>query len=183
MSDLDLRALWAVYGGAGGTWSLPMLAATVLGAGWSAAALLPLLAWSKTRRFASALTAGVVLQAVLVWALKAAIGRVRPWIALGLPAPIGTPHDPSFPSGHAAGSFCVAGFLALALPAAWPDAPGRARGVALAALLLAGLIATSRVYLGAHFPSDVLAGGLLGALVGAGAATFYRRSARRAPAQ
>jgi undecaprenyl-diphosphatase len=177
MGELDLRALWAVYGGAGGAWSVPMLAATVLGAGWSVVALLPLLAWGKTRRFASALAAGIALQAVLVWALKAAVGRVRPWVALGLPAPIGAPHDGSFPSGHAAGSFCVAAFLAVALPVAWPHAPRRARGVTVLAVLLAALVATSRVYLGAHFPSDVLAGGLLGALVGAAAAGLYRRSA------
>jgi undecaprenyl-diphosphatase len=175
MRELDLSALWAVYGGGHGAWSLPMLAATLLGEGWSAAALVPLLAWNKTRRFASALAAGIVLQAVLVWAVKAAVGRVRPWIAFGLPTPFGAPHDPSFPSGHAAGSFCVAAFLVLALPAAWPHARSRARAVALLALLLAGLVATSRVYLGVHFPSDVVAGAMLGAVVGAGAAGLYVR--------
>jgi undecaprenyl-diphosphatase len=177
MTDMDARALLAFYGGSHGAWSGPMLAATLVGEGWSAAALLPLLFWVRTRRFAAALTAGVATQAVLVWALKAAVGRVRPWIALGLPAPFGSPHDGSFPSGHAAGSFCVAAFLVLALPVAWPDARGRARTVAVLVAALAVLIAASRVYLGAHFPSDVLAGALLGALVGAVCGRLYARGA------
>jgi undecaprenyl-diphosphatase len=183
VSDLDVRTLLALYGGDHGAWSLPMLAATIVGEGWTAALLLPLLLWARTRRFAAALTLAVSVTALLVVAIKAAVGRVRPWMALGLPAPFGTPHDPSFPSGHAAGSFCVATFLALALPVAWPDARGRARAVAVFAVCLAALIAASRVYLGAHFPSDVLAGALLGALFGALAAALYaRRHPRVEPA-
>jgi undecaprenyl-diphosphatase len=175
LHDLDVRALLAVYGGAHGAWGLPMLVATVVGEGWTALALLPLLAWARTRRFATLLALGVVVQATLVWALKAAFGRVRPWIALDLAAPLGAPHDPSFPSGHAAGSFCVAAFLALALPVAWSGAPARARAVVGLVVALAALIALSRVYLGAHFPSDVLAGALLGTLIGALAGGLYVR--------
>jgi undecaprenyl-diphosphatase len=180
VSELDVRTLFAVYGGAHGALSMPMLVATLVGEGWTALALLPLLFWPRTRRFAAALTLGVAAQALLVVSIKAAVGRVRPWIALGLPAPFGMPHDPSFPSGHAAGSFCVATFLAVALPVAWPHARGRARALAVFALVLAALIAASRVYLGAHFPSDVLAGALLGALFGALAAALYARDRARA---
>jgi undecaprenyl-diphosphatase len=181
LRELDVQALFAVYGGTQGAWRGPMVAATIVGEGWSALAILPLLAWARTRRFAALLAAGVTAQAVLVWALKIAFGRVRPWIALDLAAPLGAPHDPSFPSGHAAGSFCVASFLALALPAVWPHAPLRARTLSVLVLALAGLIALSRVYLGAHFPSDVLAGALLGTLVGAAAGGLYAResAARR----
>jgi undecaprenyl-diphosphatase len=175
LRDLDVRALLAMYGGAHGAWALPMLAATVVGEGWSALALVPLLVWSRTRRFATLLALGVAAQATLVWALKAAFGRVRPWIALDLAAPLGAPHDPSFPSGHAAGSFCVAAFLALALPVAWSSARGRARVVVWLVVALAVLIALSRVYLGAHFPSDVVAGALLGTLIGVLAGGLYVR--------
>ncbi|HEY8040058.1 MAG TPA: phosphatase PAP2 family protein [Polyangiaceae bacterium] len=173
ISALDLRALLALYGGAEGAWAVPMLVLTVVFSGWLSLALVPLLWLGRTRRFALPLALGVAAQAVLVWAIKAAVGRVRPWIALGLPAPIGAPHDGSFPSGHAAGNFCVAAFLALALPAAWPDARGRARLVAVVAVGLAALVAVSRVYLGAHFPSDVVCGAALGALVGALAGKVY----------
>jgi undecaprenyl-diphosphatase len=179
MTDLDLRALFAVYGGAHGTFAALMTALTLVGEGWSALLLLPLLGYARTRRFASLLSIAIVSQAVVVWAMKAAIGRVRPWIALGLPAPVGSPHDFSFPSGHASGSFCLAAFLALALPAAWPASPRGARLVCGVAFVYAALVASSRVYLGAHFPSDVLFGAVLGAGIGAVAGVAYARYVRQ----
>jgi membrane-associated phospholipid phosphatase len=166
MGDLDARALAVVYGGAQGRWGPTMIALTWLGSGWAALALLPLLAWPRTRRFATALALAIAAQAICVWALKLVVGRVRPWIAMGLAAPLGAPHDGSFPSGHASGSFCVAAFVTVALPAVWQSPAWRARSVAAATIALASLIAVSRVYLGAHFPSDVLAGALMGALLG-----------------
>ncbi len=169
MRDLDTRALAAMYGGAHGPWGPAMIALTLLGSGWSALALLPLLGWPRTRRFALALTLAILAQATWVWALKLAVGRVRPWIAMSLPAPLGAPHDGSFPSGHASGSFCVAAFLAITLPAVMARelAVAPARVVAGVTIALAALVAVSRVYLGAHFPSDVLAGALFGTGFGA----------------
>lgn len=178
MTELDVRALLALYGGAHGTWSTLMTALTVVGEGWSALLLLPLLWHVRTRAFAGPLAAGVVVQAVLVWGLKALVGRTRPWIALGLPAPIGTPHDCSFPSGHAAGAFCLAAFLAVALPVTWPHAPRRVKVLVAVAFLYAALVAGSRVYLGAHFPSDVVVGAALGGAIGAAAAVVYARLAQ-----
>lgn len=185
LDTLDLRALAAVYGGAHGAWGPAMLVITVIGGGWAALALLPLVAWTRTRRFGLALALAIAAQATWVWALKLAVGRVRPWIALGFPPPFGAPHDGSFPSGHASGSFCVAAFLAVALPAVpvgWPAAPWR-RLLAGATIALASLVAVSRVYLGAHFPSDVLAGGLFGACIGAAAGSLYLARERRRSAE
>ncbi len=179
MGDYDTQALAAVYGGAHGPWGPAMIALTWVGSGWAVLALLPLLGWTRTRSFAGALAVAIAAQATWVWALKLAVGRVRPWIAMGLAAPIGAPHDGSFPSGHASGSFCVAAFLAVALPAVWPGPGWRVRFVIAAALFVAALVAVSRVYLGAHFPSDVLAGALMGAAFGAIAAGRY--VARRSP--
>ncbi len=173
MSDLDHRVFFAIYGGPRGPWLWLMVAATVLGEGWTASALVPLLIWRRTRRFAGWLTVAVVVQNVIVWGLKRGVGRVRPWIALGLPTPFMRPSDFSFPSGAAAGSFCVAGFLAVALPAIWPHARLRARALVGLSIGLAALVAVSRVYLGAHFPVDVTAGALLGSLVGAVAGHLY----------
>jgi len=175
VTGIDARVLMAIYGGSHGVWAPPMIAATLLGEGWTCLALLPLLAWPRTRRFAVLLGAGILTQAILVKALKEVFGRVRPWIALGLPAPIRSPHDPSFPSGHAAGCFCVAVFLAVALPVAWPHRRTQAWALVALAATLALLIALSRVYLGAHFPGDVVAGALLGALVGGLAGGLYAR--------
>jgi undecaprenyl-diphosphatase len=180
-TDLDVRALLAVYGGAHGPWGPAMVAFTVLGSGWSVLALVPMIRHSLTRRFASVLAIAIAIQAVLVWSLKRAVGRVRPWIALGLPQPIGAPHDPSFPSGHATASFCVAAFVAIALPYVLPGSPRLCRLVAVLSMVIAALVAFSRVYLGAHFPSDVAAGALLGSFIGAVAAAFYAAPARRLP--
>lgn len=173
LEAIDSRALAAIYGGAGGRWGPLMIALTVLGSGWSALVLLPLCRWPRTRRFAQALTIAIAVQAVCVWAVKRAVGRVRPWIALGLPAPLGSPHDGSFPSGHASGSFCVAAFLAVALPAAWPGSTWRGHLVSVATIGLAALIALSRVYLGAHFLTDVMAGALTGTCFGVAAGGWY----------
>jgi undecaprenyl-diphosphatase len=172
MSDLDGQALAAMYGGAHGAWGPAMVVITVLGGGWATVALVPLVWWARTRRFALALALAVAAQATWVWALKLAVGRVRPWIALGLPAPIGAPHDGSFPSGHASGSFCAAAFLAVALPAVWRAPPWRVRLVTVVTVALATLVAVSRVYLGAHFPSDVIAGAMMGAAFGAAAGLY-----------
>ncbi len=170
----------ALYGGAQGAWAPVMIAATVIGGGWASLVLVPMIWHVATRRFAVALASAIAFQAVVVWGVKLAVGRVRPWIALGLPPPLGAPHDGSFPSGHAAGSFCVAGFLALVLPAVWPTARARARWVTGFAGAAAGLVALSRVYLGAHFLSDVVCGAVLGGLIGALAgAKFARASSSR----
>lgn len=61
----------------------------------------------------------------------------------------------SFPSSHAVDAFCLAGFVLFYYPSA-----------RLPLLIFAGLTAYSRVYCGYHFPSDILAGGILGYLFG-----------------
>lgn len=82
-----------------------------------------------------------------------------------------------FMSSHAANSVCLAIFMALVLPA------GRFRPLKWLLVAWAALLSYSRVYLGAHYPADVLGGGLIGALLGWGAATLYQRLApRRWPA-
>lgn len=68
----------------------------------------------------------------------------------------------SFPSGHAFGSVVVYGLLAYLLFTRLPEPWNYIIAAALVFLIM--LIGTSRVYLGAHFPSDVLAGWLLGGL-------------------
>jgi decaprenylphosphoryl-5-phosphoribose phosphatase len=83
--------------------------------------------------------------------LKIVIGRQRPRLE-GLPPLASTRSQRSFPSAHASGSFAAARVLSRALP----RAPVYASAFAMA---------LSRPYLGVHYPSDVLAGMLLGTLI------------------
>ena len=77
-----------------------------------------------------------------------------------------------FISSHAANAFALAVFLWLVLPARFRVAKGLV-------LLWAGIVGYSRIYLAAHYPSDVLAGAALGSLLAWGGATLYRRGAAR----
>ncbi|WP_380282204.1 phosphatase PAP2 family protein [Kitasatospora purpeofusca] len=83
-------------------------------------------------------------------------GRPRP------PAPdwAFTPHGFAFPSGHAFTSAVCAGLLALAVARTHPRAR---RAAATLALAFAAVIGATRVYLGVHWPLDVLGGWLLAA--------------------
>jgi membrane-associated phospholipid phosphatase len=101
-------------------------------------------------------TGKVALTYGLNTAIKAVVRRERPQLA-DLPALTGTPTALSFPSAHAATSF--AGALAY----------GRLGVPAKPLYALAGALSLSRLYLGVHYPSDVLAGAVLGSVVGAAA--------------
>ena len=90
--------------------------------------------------------------------LKHLIGRPRPRFAhsdeFSLGPSLATGFD-SFPSGHAANAFGAATVLAWFFPA-----------VRVPLYLVAGLVAVSRVLRGSHFPTDVLAGAVLGVVIG-----------------
>lgn len=89
--------------------------------------------------------------------LKPLVARLRPFEIADTMRQllIDPPSDFSFPSGHTTSSFAAATALAAA----------RARG-GLAAMILAAVIAFSRLYLYVHYPTDVIAGALIGAFSG-----------------
>ncbi len=92
--------------------------------------------------------------------LKATVARARP----DLLEPIVVEHGFSFPSGHSALGMVAYGVLAvLVMRSRLPLAARRAAVAALAILVL--LIGLSRVWLGVHYPTDVLAGWTAGAVI------------------
>jgi len=109
--------------------------------------------------------------AALDVALKHAFHRPRPVAFFGV-----TPSSYSFPSGHALGSLCFYGMLAAILA---PCVRGRGAKfcIWMATVVLVGMIGFSRVYLGVHYPSDVMAG-YCAATVWVGAVGFLDRSLR-----
>jgi membrane-associated phospholipid phosphatase len=89
----------------------------------------------------------------LNYGIKLLVRRARPVLA-GLPPLGGAPSSLSFPSAHATSSFAVATAMCRVDPAT------------SAAFLVAIALSLGRPYLGMHYPSDVLAGALLGIVLG-----------------
>lgn len=112
--------------------------------------------------------------------LKEYVARVRPYDAIaGLHCLVGTDHGWSFPSGHASSSF-AAGVVIF---------KSRPRRLGVPCLILAFVMALSRLYVGVHYPSDVICGMIIGTLIALivfwlfGEQKYKRRERRRARAR
>jgi undecaprenyl-diphosphatase len=103
---------------------------------------------------AAVLSAGVAL--ALAKVISELVDRARPFVVEPHGVHLFTAHaaDPGFPSDHATGAFAVA--MAIYL---------RNRAWGTVALVAATVLAIGRVAIGVHFPSDVLAGAVLGSAV------------------
>ena len=174
LSALDVHLFELVNGVNGGAFGDAFFRAMTLLGDWRvfipgsvfvSAALFRKFGWTATLYFTIALCATGALTHVA----KRSIDRARPTVAADLcpdrPAVAGHEHSTtlrttrycahSFPSGHTSAAFTWLLGIALILGASW-------RGTAVALGLAMG-VALSRIYLGVHYPLDVLAGAALGA--------------------
>jgi membrane-associated phospholipid phosphatase len=159
--DLKVRAAAQMFASPGMTRALVLVSRlggpSVLGA--LGALLTAVFVWRRWWRGAILLAVAMIGAGVLDTALKLAFKRTRPTPFFDYPLP----SSYSFPSGHALFAFCffTAG-AALLAPRLKPVAlQWLVRLTALAAVLAIGF---SRIYLGVHYPSDVLAGYTVGLL-------------------
>jgi undecaprenyl-diphosphatase len=120
----------------------------------------------KTRRIgltmAGSLMGSYVVNNLL---LKNLVARVRPYEVIeGLNRIIEAQSDWSFPSGHTGSSFAAAVVIFGLCP----------RKYGIPALVLAFLISLSRLYVGVHYPTDVLCGAIIGTAMALIACRIYR---------
>ncbi|MCI8870006.1 MAG: phosphatase PAP2 family protein [Lawsonibacter sp.] len=123
---------------------------------WIAASL-AMLCFRRTRRAGCAALLAMALGLLCTnVVLKHLAARPRPWLDVAGLVPLVHEPDPnSFPSGHTCAAFAAAGAWSRTLPE---------RRMGTAGLILAGCMGLSRLYVGVHYPSDVIAGAAVGLL-------------------
>jgi undecaprenyl-diphosphatase len=130
------------------------------GAVWLVLTLLCLVL-AKTRKVGILMAASTILNF-----LVNNVARTRPYEVIpGLQRIIEAQSDFSFPSGHSGASFAVAVVMLMMFP----------KKVGIPAMALAVLIALSRLYVGVHYPTDVLAGALVGTLAAVIVCVAYKK--------
>ena len=133
---------------------------------------LAMLLWRPARRAGfSALCAMLIGLIVVNFTIKPLVARERPWLVIEHFVNLVPEHDPnSFPSGHTNAAFAFAIAVCLSAPRRW---------MKITAVCLAAVMGLSRLYVGVHFPSDVLAGAAIGSLCGLAGAWVVKRAEER----
>lgn len=148
-----LMVFWSTMGNGGMLWiSLGVL----------------MLFFKRTRRVGVVALAGLLLNWLAVnVTIKPLIDRPRPWTVIeGLEPLISVGASRSFPSGHTSGSFSFAIAVASMVEKKW---------IKVLVIAAAALMGLSRLYVGVHFPTDVLGGAIIGGLCGWMASVLYRK--------
>lgn len=117
-----------------------------------------LLLFKKTRKVGLCCALALIFDLLVVnIAIKPLVARIRPYVVLNeINILTHQPGDHSFPSGHSAGSFACAWAFFRAYKKKWR----------IPVLVLASLVSLSRLYVGVHYPTDVLGGVVIGIIVG-----------------
>jgi len=127
---------------------------TFLGSTLAVAIFAALLYVAGYRREGILILATVIIGTLVLAPLKIAIHRPRPYLTLQEVVPLERETGMSFPSGHAERAFALASVLS------------NSSVKRLVLYSYAILIAFSRIYIGVHYPLDVIAGGFIGWVVG-----------------
>ena len=109
---------------------------------------------SIAKRNSYVIAASLLTSTAITLGLKYGINRERPFVTYSFITKKAEAGSPSFPSGHTSSAFATATSLSLMYPKWYVIAPS---------FLWASAVGYSRMELGVHYPSDVLAGALIGA--------------------
>ena len=116
----------------------------------------------------SALCAMLIGLIVVNFTIKPLVARDRPWLVIANFVNLVPEHDPnSFPTGHTNAAFAFALAVCMSAPKRW---------MRIAAVCAAVVMGLSRLYVGVHFPSDVLVGAVIGSLCGLAGAWIIRKA-------
>lgn len=139
---------------------------------WIAITLI-MVAYPRTRRVGITCVISIVLSfTVANLILKPIVNRTRPYeFVEGLVNLIENQHDKSFPSGHSTNAFAVAWVMFRCFDKKWGVPP----------LILACVICFTRLYVGVHYPTDVIVGILIGIGASEAAMAIVKRLVRRYP--
>ena len=126
--------------------------------------MLPIIWWGFSWKVGARISVALVLSVYLNSLIKDVVALPRPFVYTDDVANLRTPGEYSFPSGHAQQSAVFWGLLALHFRKRWFT------GLAAAIIFLIGF---SRIYLGVHFPSDVVVGWAFGATIAWACARWF----------
>lgn len=117
-----------------------------------------LMIFKKTRKVGITAGTSLALEAILInLMIKKLVGRTRPYVVNeAIEYITKRPGDYSFPSGHTGCMFAVASVLFYMLP----------KKVGIPAMVVASLVGISRLYVGVHYPTDIIGGFIIGMFTG-----------------
>jgi undecaprenyl-diphosphatase len=141
LQDLNLESVF---------WTITVLGSLEFGLIWFGGM------WLMRRSdLAAYLLVAILIEVVVITFMKEAVMRHRPFETITHIGWLYSQESWSFPSGHAAGAFTLATVIGLKVKRTLP-----------LMAVIASLVAFSRIYVGVHFPMDVIAGSLIGILIG-----------------